>query len=82
VEAAVPPSELDDRVTAFAETVAEKSPLAVRRATEAVRAAAERPLDDGLAHERELFVGLVGSHDGNEGIDAFLEDREPEWRGE
>ena len=82
VEEAVPPAELDERVDDLAEKIAVKSPLAIQRATEAVRAAAQRPLDDGLAYERELFVGLFDSHDVAEGIDAFLEDREPEWRGE
>jgi enoyl-CoA hydratase len=82
VEEAHPPEELDDRVDDLAGSMAAKSPLAIQRATEAVRAAADRPLDSGLEYERELFVGLFDSHDKNEGIDAFLEDREPEWRGE
>ena len=82
VEEAVPPGALDATVNAFARRVASHSPLAVRRATQAVRAAEEKPLRDGLAYERELFVGLLDSHDANEGIDAFLDDREPEWRGE
>lgn len=82
VEEAVPAEALDETVDELASRIAAHSPLAVRRATEAVRAAAEKPLDDGLAYERELFVGLFDSHDTDEGIDAFLEDRDPEFRGE
>jgi enoyl-CoA hydratase len=82
VEETLPPEELDERVNVLAGMMAEKSPLALRRAKEAVHSAAEKPLTSGLEYERELFVGLFDSHDKNEGIDAFLEDREPEWRGE
>jgi enoyl-CoA hydratase len=82
VEEAVDPDALDDRVDDLAAAMAAHSPLALRRAKEAVQSAAERPLRDGLEYERELFVGLFDSHDKNEGIDAFLEDRDPEWRGE
>ncbi len=82
VEDCVAPESLDETVNELAETIASHSPLAVRRATEAVRAAESKPLRDGVAYERELFVGLFDSHDANEGIDAFLDDRDPEWRGE
>lgn len=81
VEEAVPAAELDDRVDALAERIASHSPLALARAKEAVRAAAEQPLSHGLAYESELFVGLFASEDKQEGIDAFFEDREPEWTG-
>ncbi len=82
VEFAVEPAELDARVNELAAAMAAHSPLALRRAKEAVRAAADRPLAAGLEYERELFTGLFDSHDMAEGIDAFLEDRDPEWRGE
>lgn len=81
VEEAVPPDELDDRVDELAGRMASHSPVALRRAKEAVKAAANLPLDRGIDHERELFVGLFATADKDEGIDAFLEDREPEWRG-
>jgi enoyl-CoA hydratase len=82
VEEALPPGELDDRVDELAGAMAEKSPLALRRAKEALRASQRLDLDAGLEYERELFVGLFDSHDKDEGIDAFLENRDPEWRGE
>lgn len=72
----------DDAVSDLAARIAENSPLAVSRAKDAVRTASRTDLDHGLAYERELFVGLFDSHDKNEGIDAFLEDRDPEWWGE
>ncbi|AEN07147.1 enoyl-CoA hydratase/isomerase family protein [Halolamina sp.] len=81
VEEAVPGDELDERVNELAGSIASHSPLALSRAKEAVSAAAEQPLSRGLAYESELFVGLFASEDKQEGIDAFFEDREPEWTG-
>lgn len=81
IEEAVSPEALDDRVDELAGSIAEHSPLALVRAKEAIKAAAERPLSHGLDYESELFVGLFASEDKNEGIDAFFEDREPEWKG-
>lgn len=72
----------DDAVADLASSIAEKSPLAVEYGKRAVRAASRYDLDHGLEYELELFVDLFGSHDKNEGIDAFLEDREPDWHGE
>ncbi|WP_117590988.1 enoyl-CoA hydratase/isomerase family protein [Haloprofundus halophilus] len=82
VEEARPADELDERVADLVGKMASKSPLALARAKEALRAATRMDLDSGLAYESELFVGLFDSHDKNEGIDAFLEGRDPEWRGE
>lgn len=82
VEAVHGDDTFDDAVAELASNIAAKSPLALEYAKEAVRAASRYDLDHGLAYERELFVGLFDSHDKNEGIDAFLEDRDPEWRGE
>jgi enoyl-CoA hydratase len=79
---AVAPADLDDRVAALTERIAANSPAAVRAAVDALRASAERPLDEGLRYERERFLDVFGHPDRREGIDAFLADREPEWGGE
>lgn len=81
VEEAHPAETLDDRVDELAGGMAAHSPLALERAKEALQSAAELPLSRGLDYESELFVGLFDSHDKNEGIDAFLEDRDPDWNG-
>ena len=56
-------------------------PLAVRAAKAAIRAAAERPLGDGLAAERESFFGLFDTDDQAEGMAAFIDKRTPVWTG-
>jgi enoyl-CoA hydratase len=66
---------------ALAAKVATKSPIALRLAKEAVNAAHEMSLTDGLAHERRLFYLLFASDDQKEGMAAFLEKRTPEFRG-
>lgn len=81
VELVVPQAELRERTLALARSIAEKSPVALRLAKAAVRAAAEMPLAAGLAYETELFVTCFGSEDKREGVAAFLEKRTPEFRG-
>jgi enoyl-CoA hydratase len=66
---------------ALAATIAQKSPIAVRLAKEAVNAAYEMSLTDALAHERRLFYLLFASEDQKEGMAAFLEKRSPDFKG-
>ncbi|WP_348608806.1 enoyl-CoA hydratase/isomerase family protein [Halobaculum rarum] len=73
--------DFDDRVYDLAASMADKSPVALEHAKKAVRAASRMGLDGGLDYESELFVGLFATTDKDEGIDAFLEGREPEWEG-
>ncbi len=59
------------------------SAFALRQATTAARRASGflDHLDRALAAAEELYLGkLLPSHDGNEGIEAFLEKRRPDWR--
>lgn len=72
---------LDEEVYGLAESIAAKSPIAVQFASDAVDASARMSLDDGIEYEAELFSQLFATRDKNEGIDAFLEDRDPEWTG-
>jgi enoyl-CoA hydratase len=80
--ALVTPDELcvEDSL-AVAATIAEKSPIALRLAKEAVNAAFEMGLTDALAHERRLFYLLFASEDQKEGMAAFLEKRRPDFTG-
>jgi enoyl-CoA hydratase len=73
--------DLDDSVASITDSIAEKSPVALQYAKESVRAASQMGLSDGIDYEAELFVQLFATEDKEEGIDAFFEDREPEWSG-
>ena len=65
----------------LARTVAERPPLALRLAKQAVLAAQETTLADGLVAERKLFEEAMASEDRVEGMNAFLEKREPRFQG-
>ena len=70
-----------DDALALAARMATKAPIALRLAKEAVNAAYEMSLTDALAHERRLFYLLFATDDQKEGMAAFLEKREPDFRG-
>ncbi len=65
----------------LARLVAERPPLAVRLAKRAVLEAQETSLGEGLRAERALFEEAMASEDRVEGMTAFLEKREPRFRG-
>ena len=75
------PDDLDERVYDLAESMAAKSPVALEFAKRAVQASSRMDLEAGIEYEAELFAQLFATEDKNEGIDAFFEDREPEWNG-
>jgi len=78
----VVPSEMTIEVARrMALQLAEKPPLAVRMAKEAVLKAFEAPLSEGLASERKSFYFLFASEDQKEGMHAFLEKRKGVFKG-
>jgi enoyl-CoA hydratase/carnithine racemase len=70
-----------EEAIALARLVAERPPLAARLAKRAVLEAQETSLADGLLAERELFEQAMASEDRVEGMNAFLEKREPRFQG-
>ncbi len=70
-----------ERARRLAERMARWSPVALGLVKESLRAAAETPLAEGLAIEKELFLAAFASGDGREGVRAFVEKRRPEFRG-
>ncbi len=82
VDEVVPAAELRQRTIALAETIASKSPVALRLAKEAIRASVRAPLDEGLRHEQSLFALTFATKDMREGVAAFLEKRQPRFTGE
>ena len=73
--------ELDEEVYGLAESMAEKSPVALEIGKQAIKGSARMDLESGIEYEAELFATLFSTADKNEGIDAFFEDRDPEWQG-
>lgn len=71
--------ELDARVERLAKGISEKSTIALETAKKAVHASSRMGVDEGLEYEAELFSMLFATGEKNEGVSAFLEDRDPEW---
>jgi len=65
----------------LARTVAERPPIAARLAKQAVLAAEETALAAGLENERRLYEIAMATEDRVEGMQAFLEKREPKFEG-
>jgi enoyl-CoA hydratase len=81
VDAVFEDVELRLRTESLARDIATHSPVAVRLAKAAVRAAEDVALPAGLALERELFITAFASEDMREGVAAFLEKRAAHFRG-
>jgi enoyl-CoA hydratase len=77
----VPQGQHLDKAKEVARSIAEKAPVAARLAKEAVLAAFETPLEQGLATEKRLFAMLFSTEDQKEGMAAFIEKRKGEFKG-
>jgi enoyl-CoA hydratase len=76
----VPAKKLMDEAMAVARKIGEKSAHSVRATKEAVNRGFETTLSEGLLHERRAFHSLFATDDQKEGMRAFLEKREPQFR--
>jgi enoyl-CoA hydratase len=80
VSRVVPAKSLMEEAMKAAGKIAEKSALSVMAVKEAVNRAFETPLREGLLFERRLFHALFATEDQKEGMAAFLEKRQPQFR--
>lgn len=78
----VPVERYLDEALRLAGEIARRAPLAVRLGKQAVNQAFESSLAESIKDERRLFYLLFASHDQKEGMQAFMEKRKPEWKGE
>lgn len=80
VSRVVPAKSLLEEAMKAAAKIAEKSALTVMAVKEAVNRAQEVSLREGLLFERRLFHALFATEDQKEGMAAFLEKRQPNFR--
>ena len=81
VSEVVPLADLARAARAWADRVLALGPLAVRLAKMALNASAQMPLGAGLGYESAVQAITFESADKQEGTSAFLEKREPEFKG-
>lgn len=81
VNRVAPDERMLDEALSLAAEIAQRSPLALGLAKEAVNAAFEGSLAETLDDERRLFQLTFASQDQKEGMRAFLEKRKPTWKG-
>jgi len=77
----VPVDQLEAKTLEIANRIAEKGPIALRLAKEAIKLASRSNLDEGLKREVDLFALCFATEDKDEGVKAFLEKRKPNFQG-
>lgn len=75
------PGELLDKAVQKAEYMLKIAPLSAREMKRLVRIGLDAALPTGLSLEQEVLCRLYNTHDGLEGIRAFVEKRDPQFEG-
>jgi len=76
------PEELLPRAEAILENITKMGPLAVKSTMEVIHSGYDLPLNDALQLEATHFALSCATRDKQEGVNAFLEKREPVFSGE
>lgn len=81
VNKVVPAAEFNAAVADWAEKLAGKSPLIMRLGKEAMRRQLDMPFEDALDYLRAQLTLALSTEDIVEGVTAFFEKRDPQWKG-
>lgn len=77
----VAPEMLEASALGMARKIADKSPLTVAIGKEAFYRQSEMTLDQAYAYTADVMVKNLEASDAQEGIDAFVDKRQPTWCG-
>jgi len=78
---AVPADRLDAEVAELAATLASKSPAILGLGLEAFHEQDTRRLEEALPYLQEMLMRCFATEDAREGLMAFMQKREPVWKG-
>ncbi|MDJ0686827.1 MAG: enoyl-CoA hydratase-related protein [Alphaproteobacteria bacterium] len=74
--------DLDNAIAKRARACLKIAPLAQAEMKRLIREGSEAPIETAKSYEQEVLFRLYSTSDGQEGIDAFLEKRDPQFKGE
>lgn len=77
----VPTESFDDELDDLVDSLANSSPVMIEVGKQAYYNQREMPFDEALSYMREIISLIAMSEDTEEGINAFLMDEEPDWKG-
>lgn len=80
VNKVVPADELEAETRRWAALLAKKSPVALQIAKKAYYASADMDYTQAFEYMNEAFARLCTTEDATEGVKAFLDRRNPEWK--
>jgi enoyl-CoA hydratase/carnithine racemase len=81
VNKVVPADKLEEETFAFAQKLIAKSPLAIQIGKDFYYQMIDMPFRQKFALNREVMTRLCTTEDAIEGINAFVEKRQPLWKG-
>ena len=77
----VPADELDGEVWEFAKSIASRSSVTISMGKAGFYQQLDMGLEDAYANASDIMARNMTAHDAREGVDAFLQKREPNWKG-
>ena len=80
--AVTPQDSLMTQARELASTLADQAPVALAEGKRVIDDGVEMPLTSGLTFEQRVLGALYGTDDAKEGIAAFIEKRDPDFKGE
>jgi enoyl-CoA hydratase/carnithine racemase len=81
ITSAVEPERLDEEVQKTLKLLSCKSSIGIRIGKEAFRAMSDMPFDEAVDYLCEALGRSISTEDAREGMMAFMEKREPEFKG-
>ena len=82
VNAVYEPEELMDKAMEMAQMMLKNAPVAIRLAKQSINEGYDLDADGAIGLENKLFGKCFATHDQKEGMDAFLNKRKAEFKGE